>query len=250
MHREEEVDNLLPLMRTDIQGITRECERTTLLLEDLKNGAEAVERAQGSAKSYRLDSFGQRIIGTLPDASQIPHRNLVKEVTKAVKRAVKRGVYPADIKDIAAQPWEDHGDFNDDSEDEEKVEEIDRDNSRRLRSADQSGKDGKTEEKFERFRREERYRTGPWTRPKGPLFASIVDINLTNHLYAHVVNDRTCRIRFTQRIAVVSSAIMNSNVDNLKCQLQDTIFTGLDHKTIILFLTEFSGTCDELELSE
>ena len=65
-----------------------------------------------------------------------------------------------------------------------------------------------------------------------------------------MVNYRTYRIRFTKRIAVVPSGILKRNVDNLRCQLQDTTFTGRDPITIISFLTEFSNTCDELELFE
>ncbi len=58
------------------------------------------------------------------------------------------------------------------------------------------------------------------------------------------------RLRFTQRIAVVPREITKRNVDNLRCQLQDTAFSGRDPITVISFLTEFSDTCDELELSE
>ena len=43
---------------------------------------------------------------------------------------------------------------------------------------------------------------------------------------------------------------MKRNLDNLRCQLEDTTVIGRDPTTIISFLTEFSDTCDELELSE
>ncbi len=86
---------------------------------------------------------------------------LVKEVTKAVTRAAKREIQPADVKDTVVQPCEDYGGFSDDGEEEEEVDEFHRSNSRRLRSADQSRKYGKTEQKFERFPREARYRTVP-----------------------------------------------------------------------------------------
>ncbi len=43
---------------------------------------------------------------------------------------------------------------------------------------------------------------------------------------------------------------MKRNVDNLRCQLQDTMFTGRESIAIISFLTAFYDTSDELKLSE
>ncbi len=165
----EEVDNCLSLMWTDIQRVTRKCQRTFMFLKDMNVGVEALERTRGVETNERRELLEQDQHKPLPGMKGLSRNELVKEVTKAVTRPVKREVYPADVKDTAVQPCEDYVDFSDDGEEEEEVEEFYRSNDRRMGSSGRSRKDGKTEQKFERFPREARYRTGPWTRRKGRL---------------------------------------------------------------------------------
>ena len=106
----------------------------------------------------------------------------------------------------------DGGAFSDDGKVQEYEEALHQGDSRRLRSAYQIRKGDKVEQVFAKLPREARYRTGPWTQRKGPVVPGIVERNPTKNLYAHVVNYRTYRIRFMQRVAVVPSGIMKRNV--------------------------------------
>ncbi len=47
LHNEEEVDNRLSLMWTDIQRVTRACQRTLLLLQDMNVRVVTLERTRG-----------------------------------------------------------------------------------------------------------------------------------------------------------------------------------------------------------
>ena len=112
LHKEEEVDNRLSLMCTDIRRVTRECQRTLLFLQDMNVCIESLKHSRGVETNEGRELLGQDQHKPVLRMKGLSRNELVKEVTKAVTRAVKREIHPADVKDTVVQPCEDYGDFS------------------------------------------------------------------------------------------------------------------------------------------